>query len=80
MRTITIHNCIQAKKFQMDGDGDVFGFLENQNEDGNGGDTRSQSNFGLVNGPSKDAVIFCIDCGHFEEISRGMSKFPPIYS
>ena len=59
----------------MDG-GDVFGFLDQQADEESGGAVGSQTNFGLVNGPSKDAVLFCIDCGNFAEICRGMSRIP----
>ena len=53
---------------------DVFGFMDEANEEGGAEGSVSTTSFELVNGPSKDAVIFCIDCANFADISRGLSK------
>jgi len=63
--------------FRMDeyrNDDDVFGFLDQGNDDVGVDGNNATPNFGLVDGPSKDAVIFCIDCANFSDIIRGVSN------
>lgn len=51
---------------------DIFGFLSGQegeetNSDSKGFDMSAQ----IFNGPSKDAVLFCIDCSNLDKIMEG---------
>ncbi len=64
-----------VENFRMDEyrNDDVFGFLDEANEVSGQDGSSSIPEFGLTNGPSKDAVLFCIDCAKFAEISRGLS-------
>jgi hypothetical protein len=64
--------------FGMDSsDNDIFGFLSRDESDDNmhyqNGESVKVSSE-IFAGPSKDAVIFCVDCSHFNEISKGMSN------
>ena len=57
---------------------DVFGFLELSNDGEGENDNSNDGGLVLENGPSKDAVIFCIDCANFSTISQGMSSFTSV--